>query len=228
MRKAMVLGVLGLAGTLASPAFADDFTGFRLGLNLSSDMVHGDFNISPLPGEVDKISASRFGYGMSAGWALNRWLAFEGALLGGSNMNEDTFTDTLPTNEYFTSRTDVKGAEASVVGTLWIGHKFAFFGRLGAFAWQAKERVDAGFFDDPTSRTTLTVKDSGFDPVYGLGIQTVLDRALIRFEYKLSSIGDLVYIDKGDPTTPADDTELYGLRKTDFSQLQLSFVWTLR
>ena len=35
MRKAMVLGVVTLAGSLASPAFADEFSGFRLGLLLN-------------------------------------------------------------------------------------------------------------------------------------------------------------------------------------------------
>jgi hypothetical protein len=48
MRKAMVLGVLGLAGTLASPAFADEFSGFRLGMNMSSDSLESDLFFNPL------------------------------------------------------------------------------------------------------------------------------------------------------------------------------------
>ena len=228
MRKAMVLGVLGLAGTLASPSFADDFSGFRLQLNLSSDAIHGDFTVAGVPDTVQKISASRFGYGFGAGWGLNRWFAVEGTLLGGADMNENAFTDVLDPNTYFISRTDTKGAEVSGVGSLWIGHKFAFFGRLGFTAWQATERVEAGFYDDPTSKSSLSVKDSGFDPVYGLGIQTVLDRALIRLEYKVSSIGDLVYIDHGDPAVTTDDTEVFGLRKSTIASINLSFVWPLR
>ena len=38
MRMAMVLGVMALAGTLASPAFAaDEFTGFRVALVCDDD-----------------------------------------------------------------------------------------------------------------------------------------------------------------------------------------------
>jgi hypothetical protein len=41
MRKAMVLGVVTLAASLASPAFADEFTGFRLGVLMSQDKLDG-------------------------------------------------------------------------------------------------------------------------------------------------------------------------------------------
>ena len=76
MRKAMVLGVLGLAGTLASPAFADDFTGFRLGMNMSSDTLASDLFFEPAL-EEQHINESRFGYGLFGGWALNRYFAVE-------------------------------------------------------------------------------------------------------------------------------------------------------
>jgi Outer membrane protein beta-barrel domain len=228
MRKAIVLGVLGLAGTLASPAFADDFSGFRLALNMSSDMLEGDFTVAGVPDTVDKINARRFGYGLTAGWALNKWLAFEGTLLGGSNFNENAFTNVIDPDTYYTSRTNVKGVEGSVVGTAWIGSKFAFFGRLGVLGWKAKEKVEAGFYDDPTSKSTLSVSDNGAEPVYGIGIQTVLDRALIRVEYKRSAIGDLTYTDKGDPTDPNDDFEVYSLKSSDLSSINFSIVWMLR
>ena len=49
MRKAMSLGVVALAGLLASPAFADEFTGFRIGIGMSSDKLAGSTHTSPRP-----------------------------------------------------------------------------------------------------------------------------------------------------------------------------------
>src|SRR5688572_18343379 len=134
MRKAMVLGVLGLAGTLASPAFADEFSGFRLGLNLSSDQIEQDFFLGPVDLEVsDSVNTGRFGYGLSGGWALNKYFGVEAGLLSGSKFSQDIFSELLVDDEFLVSRTDLKGIELSAVGTLWIGKKFGVFGRLGMF-----------------------------------------------------------------------------------------------
>src|SRR5262245_13771589 len=90
MRKALVLGVMGLAGSLASPAFADEFSGFRLGMNMGSDKLESDFFFDPFV-DTDEVNTNRFAYGLMAGWALNRYLAFEGALRGGSEFNTRPF-----------------------------------------------------------------------------------------------------------------------------------------
>src|SRR5689334_12344499 len=96
MRKALVLGVLGLAGTLASPAFADEFSGFRMGMNLSSDTLESDLFFNPVGG-TESLRNNRFGYGLFGGWALNRYLAFETGLRGGSEFNDAPFFDSWET-----------------------------------------------------------------------------------------------------------------------------------
>ena len=73
MRNALVLGVLGLAGTVASPAFADDFSGFRFGTHLNQDQLEGDFAFQGRG--VQPVNENRFGYGLFGGWALNRYFA---------------------------------------------------------------------------------------------------------------------------------------------------------
>jgi opacity protein-like surface antigen len=212
MRKALVLGVLGLAGTLASPAFADDFSGFRLGMNMGSDTLRSQFFFEPFL-DTDEINTNRLGYALMAGWGLNRYLAFEGVLRGGSDFNAKPFQgEFVDPADYISSHTNVKGAEVSVVGSLWIGNKFSFFARAGMFAWKADESVSVGNYDAGT-KVTASADDTGFDPLFGVGIQSVLDRALIRVEYKQTEIGDLGLAGG------------FNLHDSTISQVDFSVVW---
>jgi outer membrane protein with beta-barrel domain len=228
MRKALVLGVLGLAGTLASPAFADEFSGFRLGMNMSSDKLEGDLFFEPAL-ETQPINTNRFGYGLSGGWGLNRYFAVEAGLRGGSEFNANPFDYLLPSsNNFIVSHTDVKGIDATVVGTLWIGKKFGIFGRAGAFAWKAEQSMSVGTYEvpgDPTAtppiapipktKATVSVDDTGFAPLLGIGIQTVLDGALIRVEYQQTEIDDL------------GTAGAFNLHDSTVSSLNFSVVWIL-
>jgi len=223
MRKAMVLGVLGLAGTLASPAFADEFSGFRLGMNMSSDSLESDLFFNPV-GTTEALNNDRFGYGLFGGWALNKYLAFETGLRGGTEFNSDPFAEFWETPldvDSVSSRTDVKGLDASAVGSLWIGKKFSVFGRLGVFAWKAEQTMsifraaEVGPPAVPATKQTVSVDDNGFSVLYGAGIQTVLDGALIRVEYQFMEIDDL--------TAPS----AFSLHDNKMNSLNFSIVWIL-
>jgi len=228
MRKAMVLGVLALAGTLASPAFADEFSGVRLGMMFNSDKLQGDFNFAPLA-DTTRVNAQRFGYSFFGGWALNRYLAFEGGIHSGASYNQDVFpayaalfsvapplTDPVTPNSsaVFNVHNDVKSLEASVVGSVWIGKKFSVFGRLGAMGWKAETSIGVGDPDGPP-KITESAHDTGFAPLGGIGVQTQLDGALLRLEYQYADLGDL--------------TSSFNFSMTDnvYSALSLSIVWIL-
>jgi hypothetical protein len=228
MRKAMVLGVLTLAGTLASPAFADEFSGFRLGTTFSSDKLEGDFNFAPL-GDTTRVNTTRFGYGLFGGWGLNRYLAFEGGFHSGNDFNQDVFpayaalfsvpppvTDPLTPDSapMFNVHNDFKSLQVSAVGSFWIGKKFAFFGRAGGLYWRNETVIGAGDPDGPP-KVTEAARDTGFAPLLGVGLQTQLDGALLRFEYQYADLGDL--------------TESFNFSQTDnvYSTLTLSIVWIL-
>jgi hypothetical protein len=218
----MVLGVLGLAGTLASPAFADDFSGFRMAMNLSSDTLESDLFFNPV-GQTEALRNNRFGYGLSGGWALNRYFAVEAGLRGGDEFNADpfqTFWETPLGVDNVSSHTDIKGIDATAVGTWWIGRKFGLFGRVGMFAWKAEQTVSIYRGPDelagtPAVKQTVSVDDNGFSLLYGAGIQTELDGALIRFEYQFTEIDDL--------TAPA----AFNLQNNKMNSLNFSIVWTL-
>lgn len=224
MRKAMVLGVLGLAGTLASPAFADEFSGFRLGMNLSSDTLASDLFFNPV-GTTEALNNDRFGYGLFGGWALNKYLAFETGLRSGTEFNAEPFYDywETPLNvDDVSSHTDVKGIDASAVGSLWIGKKFSVFGRVGVFAWKAEQTMSIFRAADattvpatPATKQTISVDDNGFSLLYGAGIQTQLDGALIRLEYQYMELDDL--------TAPA----AFSLNDNKMNSLNFSIVWVL-
>lgn len=214
MRKAMVLGVLGLAGTFASPAFADEFTGFRLAMNLGEDKLDSTlfFNAAPPP-STDDVKSDQFAYGFSGGWALNRYFAVEVGLHGGSQFNEHVFSELLATPDaYIKSRTNLKAVDVTAVGTWWIGKKFGIFGRAGMKAWKAEETMIVG---NATSVASASASDNGFDPLYGGGIQTVLDGALVRLEYLESTFGDIGL------------QNAFNLRDNKVHSLMFSIVWTL-
>lgn len=224
MRKATVLGVLALAGTLASPAFADDYTGFRLGVVTGEDQLEGTFAYNPVGSESS--NTNRFGYGLSFGWALNKYLAVEGTLRGGSEFNEDVFpafAQTLnvlpppPAEDqpaFFKVQNDVVGADLSAVGTFWIGKKFAVFGRAGFYAWRSETTYKFGDRDNPPL-VSDQADDSGFAPLFGVGLQTVLDGALVRLEYQRTDVGDLT---NGSNFTQSDNI---------ISSINFSIVWNL-
>jgi OmpA family protein len=236
MRKAMSLGVVALAGLLASPAFADEFTGFRIGIGMSSDKLDGfytDTTVAPSP-ITQKSDSQRFGYSVFGGWALNKWLAFEGGLNGGTKFNKEMFpafvatidpsTDPADTdgNEFYKVEQDIKSAQLSVIGSYWIGNKFSVFGRVGGIAWRGRVQYSWGDAVPPVTdpitppfKNTDHASDNGFAPLFGGGIQTQLDHALVRFEYFQADIGDVAF---GPNFASQDNT---------YSSLQFSIVWTL-
>jgi OmpA-like transmembrane domain len=225
MRKAMVLGVLALAGTLASPAFADEFSGVRLGMAFNSDKLQGDFNFAPTAA-TQRFDGKRFGYGLFGGWALNRYLAFEGGIQSGSSFNQSVFPDYAALFEVpnadpaknspavFNVHNSFKSLQVSAVGSLWIGKKFSVFGRLGGMAWKGQTSIGVGDPDGPPA-VKESAHDTGFAPLGGIGVQTTLDGALLRLEYQYADVGDM--------------TSSFNFSQTDtaYSSLALTIVWML-
>ena len=226
MRKALVLGVIGLAGTLASPAFAaDDFTGFRLGINLNQDQLQGDY--AQVGFGVQPVNENRLGYGLFAGWGFNRYFALEGGLhLGESfNTNSDVFLPLVPNAPpvapdafddppFFKIRNNVQSLDFSAVGSWWVTDKISFFGRLGGMYWKTETRYSYG--DADVAKVVDQIDDTGFAPMGGIGIQTHLDGGLIRLEYQ--------YVDLGDMTESAT----FGQFENVMESLSFSIVWTLK
>ena len=236
MRKAMIIGVVTLAALSASPAFADEFTGFRIGIGMSQDKLDGFYRhdiVSPSP-TTAKSDSSRYGYSLYGGWALNKYLAVEGGLNGGTKFNKLMFPEFVATidpsglgeetdgNEYYKMEQDIKSAQVSVVGSWWFNSNISVFGRLGAMAWRGRVSYSYGDLQPPITdpltpafKVTDHASDNGFAPLFGAGIQTQLDHALIRFEYFQAEIDDVAF---GPNFRSFDNT---------YSTLQVSLVWTL-
>jgi hypothetical protein len=232
----MVLGFVTLAASLASPAFADEFTGFRMGLLMSSDKLDGFYSHSIVaPSAItQKSDADRFGYSLFGGWALNKWLAVEAGYNSGSVFGKEMFPEFVAAidpatcacetdgSEFYTLKQSLKSTQATVVGSWWITDKFSLFGRAGLMAWRG--RVSYAYGDnEPPVTTPLTpgfkftghASDDGFAPLFGVGVQTQLDHALVRLEYFQADIGDIAF---GPNFSSTDNT---------YSSLAFSIVWTL-
>jgi len=237
MRKAMVLGVLTLAGSLASPAFADEFTGFRLGLLIGGDKLDGFYShsiVNPPSPTTTKDDSSRMSYELFGGWALNKYLAVEAGFRDATPFTKNVFPafvaaldpsvgpGTTDGSEFYRIEHDLKMADASVVGSVWLSNNFSFFGRAGFIAWRGKVEYSYGDKEPPlTVPATAPYKisdhayDNGFAPLFGVGFQTQLDHALVRFEYQYADIGDIAF---GSNFSSTDNK---------YSTVAFSIVWTL-
>lgn len=216
MRKAMIIGALTLAGSLASPAFADEYSGIRLGISLGQETMKSD--IATLGLGADEIDATRFNYTVFGGWALNKWLAFEGAYSDGGQFNQVLYVDPDNFPERFVrTHYDVKSFVGSVVGSWWITPKFGVYGRAGVYGWKGTQTIvyDDDTTIDPPGLTRFSYDDDGFEPLIGVGLQTELDTALVRVEYAMTEFGDHTQ-----PGIATADTKV--------SSVALSIVWTLR
>jgi len=219
MRKAMVLGVLGLAGTLAAPAFADEFSGWRLTGTIGQESTDSKLTYTPFSAE-SRADTDRFVYGFGTGWALNRYLAFEVGLRGGTNFNADHFQSRMaatPEN-FISSSTELFGVEGSVIGAVWLNPHISFYGRLGGFGYDATQGLSVGNVATdtrPYSKVTTKVDKRGFSPLYGVGFQSQLDGALVRFEYRMSEFGDI--------SSPG----LFSMHDNKLSSFDFGIVWIL-
>jgi len=215
MRKAMVLGVLGLAGSLASPAFAEDqWRGIRLGLTLSQENLENDVVWN---GYGDDFKANRLGYSFTGGWGLNKWLAFELSYNDGGEFSQDLETGDFTGMTRVVQHTDMRAFVGSVVGSWWFTDNFSVYGRAGIYYWKGQttlsEDLDTTIDIPPPFRETF--EDDGSDPIFGVGVQTQLDGALVRLEYQ--------QVDTGDVT--ATNLDMFDNK---FEALNLSVVWILR
>jgi hypothetical protein len=234
MRKAMVLGVLTLAGSLASPAFADEFTGFHLGVQFSQDKLDGFYShsiVNPPSPSITKSDSDQLGYELFGGWSLNKYLAAEVGFHTGTHFNKQVFPafvaalDTNPNtdgSEFYVLRQNIKSVDASVVGSWWINSNASFFGRAGFKGWRGRVYWAYGDSEPPPTvpvtqpyKFTGHVSDSGFAPLFGIGFQTQLDHALVRFEYQYADIGDVAF---GTNFSSSDNV---------FSSVAFSISWTL-
>ena len=216
MRKATVIGVMVLAGTLASPAFADEYTGFRLGLSAGQETLKSD--VAFLGFGTDKIDSSRFGFTVFGGWALNKWFAVEAAYSGGSDFNQDLYIDedNFPARN-IASHYDIQAFIGSAVGSWWVTPKFGLFGRVGVYGWKGTATIsyDDNVNTNPPGFQTVEYDDDGFEPLIGLGVQTELDGGIIRLEYTMTELDD-----HAAPGIAFADTKI--------NTLNLGIVWTLR
>ena len=220
MRKATILGVLGLAGTLASPAFADEFSGWRLGMAVGQEEMQARVQYR---GYFDDIDPNRLSYSFFGGWGLNKWLAVEIGYKDGGQFNTNLESDNLFPDRLVAQHTKLNGFEGSIVGSYWITEKFSVFGRAGMFAWKGETTLaeDLDIEVDTPAPSRETFEDDGVEPFFGVGVQTQLDGALVRLEYQMIETADF-HVD--DPNATPNILDMVN---TKMSSLNLSIVWIL-
>ncbi len=90
-------------------------------------------------------------------------------------------------------------------------------GAPGIYYWKGQttfsEDLDTTIDIPPPFRETF--EDDGADPIFGIGVQTQLDGALVRLEYQQVATGDLT----------ATNLDMFDNK---FEALNLSVVWILR
>jgi hypothetical protein len=216
MRKAMVIGAMALAATLGSPAFADEFSGFRLGIGLSQDTFESDVSYIPF---FDDVDTTRAGYSLFGGWALNKYFAAEIGYRDGGKFNQLLMSDGIFEDSRVKLRQEIKSVETSVVGSWWITDKFSLYGRAGLFAWKGEVlfSTEPDVTDNDNTVFIDKYDDDGFEPYIGFGFQTQLDDALVRLEYQMAQLDDF-----------GDEDSDPAMLDQKLNSLQFSIVWILR
>ena len=220
MRKATILGVLGLVGTLASPVFADEFSGWRLGAALGQEELQGRVQYR---GYFDDVEPNRLSYSFFGGWGLNRYVAVEVGYKDGGLFNADIESNGAFPTRRVVQHTDIKGFEGSIVGSFWIGEKFSIYGRAGMFAWKGETTFaeDLNIAAETPAPSRETFEDDGAEPFFGVGVQTQLDGALLRFEYQQFETSDFSV------DNPNSTVNFLDMVDNKVSSLNLSVVWIL-
>ena len=193
MRKDLAFGLVVLAGLVAAPSLAADERGVRLGIGLGEDVLRSDVTSGAITAFT---KGDRLGFSVFGGYTFNKWLAAEVAYRGGGSDFGDSGVST-----------DIRAFEASGVGSWWITPSFSVYGRLGLYAYRSETDVNGS-----------VTKSDGTEPIFGVGLQTEFDGALVRLEYQMVETGD-VNLNTGVGTAVARNNEL--------TSWQLSIVWLL-
>jgi hypothetical protein len=151
-----------IAATARSANVQDqNSAGAEFGLGLGQSVLE-----AKIPG-VTSGSESATGFNILGGYRFDRYLAVEAGYLHGGAF-------TVPGGSVH-----LTSAQLSAVGTLPIGDYFALYARGGADHWWA---TDSGSTTHLRSATRF---------LYGGGVETFFDGALVRLEYQQSTFHDV-------------------------------------
>ena len=189
-----VLGLAGLGGLLAAPAFAQDGGYPYVGLSVggSQAKIDDDRITSTLLGAgLATTAMSRdekdLAYKLFAGYQFNRSVAIEG---GYFNLGKFGFESTTAPAGTLSGRIKLQGANLDLVGTLWMSERWALIGRVGGQYASAHDKFSGtgavNVLDPSPSK-------SGFNYKAGLGLQYEVTSSLrVRAEAERYRVNDAV------------------------------------
>jgi len=167
MNRKHILGALAIIGMAASvDAHADDgHSGIYLGAG-----------VGEVTNEVDDFKADGVAVKFFAGYALNQYFAAEAAYIYAGTL-KDTVEDVNLSVES-------DGFVMAALGKLPLSDAFSLFAKLGYTFYNEKVQGRRG-------DVSLTEKNSGDDPLYGVGADLRLGRKLqLRAEYEVVDVKD--------------------------------------
>ncbi len=150
------------AALVSSSAFADEVSGFSLGIGAGRGEARSGF-------EDAGFSDYRTSYKVFVGWRLGPYVGIEGSYIGGGTF-ESTFEDTKVA-------VDIDMLAASLVGRIPVHDKVTLFARAGYGAWNADAQL-------VSTDGTLAETDDGEAFTYGVGISMPFDQTTFRLEYE--------------------------------------------
>lgn len=148
------LASLGLA-LAATPAVADDHTGFYIGGSVGKSGVEYDRGFNNLETNFDADST---GWKAVAGWRFVDWLAIEANYID-FGKSDDRFAGGRVD-------TDITGVSLAAVAFVPVG-PVDLFARVGAVKWD----VDFDINNDDEGLPDVSASDDGTDLTYGVGAQ---------------------------------------------------------
>lgn len=167
----MLRTIVGLAALvlLSSTAAAQDSqSAIRFGIGAGKVTIEAD--------DVD-LKGNGWGWEVFAGYEFNRYVAVEASYIDAGDVNDHI-------EEGITAAADTHGYSASVLGTLPVNDVFSVYARAGYLKWKADERLRVD------GETVLQYDVDGSDPIFGVGLSTLVDGAFLRLEYRMADLDD--------------------------------------
>lgn len=184
--KSIATTVLVLSGLVA--ASQTPAQGFYLGGSVGQSDFD-DSNAVPDLITSGTVDGTDTGYKIFGGYQFNQNFGVELAYV---DLGKATYSGTFFGAPVTGGTVKTSGFNISAVGTLPLGSSFALFGKVGAFAWEAKA-------NDTTGGVSFSGKEDGTDLSYGLGASYNFTKNVgVRAEWeRFKAVGDIDLLSVG-------------------------------
>ncbi len=189
MQRTSLLSILIAGLFVAAPAHAQWYVGASAGTSDSQlsagAQSSGNLQAQGFSGAQNSLDKNDTGYRVFGGFKFWQYFGVElGAVDLGKFRNHTDVSANPVGAGFLNNEIKVKGVDLGVTGSVPVGDNFSVFGRVGAFASEAKSAIDSGGSVALYNGSSANYKKRTASATYGVGVEYRLTPAVaIRGEW---------------------------------------------